>query len=64
MSAVKKLEEAEVIDPSVLTAKHLKVIDNLSAEEIEALIAIKNKLGASPPWKPRSSVRKGHVLAL
>ena len=64
MSAVKKLEEAEVIDPSVLTAKHLKAIDNLSAEEIEALIAIKNKLGVSAPWKPRSSVRKGHVLAL
>ena len=46
MSNVEKLAEAGLVDPSQLSDEHREIIENeLTEEEISALVSVQHKLG-------------------
>ena len=53
-SNVKKLEDAGVLDTSEMTDEHHRALNELSDDEVKALIKTKGLLGSKHPLKPSS----------
>ncbi len=51
-SKLEKLETAGILERRHFSEEELKLVDDISEEEIEVLIRLRQKMGAAPDDKP------------